>query len=108
MLIISLEEKDSPLAEQYGIQDCFIVIQNRCVQATEELSRLVTETARQQPATQKDFRTQELAINIQTLLFKLGKFQAIGSLQEEIAKMFRRFQILEEGAKLYSASQNAI
>ncbi len=39
-----LEEKDSPLAQLHGIQKCFIIIQNRCVEATEKLSRLATET----------------------------------------------------------------
>ncbi len=40
-----------PLAILQGIQQCFIEIQNRCVQATDELSRLVIETAGQRPAT---------------------------------------------------------
>ena len=34
-----------------GIQQCFIETQNRCVLATDELSRLVIETASQRPAT---------------------------------------------------------
>ncbi len=33
------------LALKRGIQQCFIEIQNRCVRATDELSRLVIETA---------------------------------------------------------------
>ncbi len=37
----SLEEKDSPLVVLLGLQNCFIIIQNRCVKAMEELSRLV-------------------------------------------------------------------
>ncbi len=41
----TLEEKDSPLAALHGIQKCFIIIQNRRVQAMEELSRLVIKTA---------------------------------------------------------------
>jgi hypothetical protein len=45
----TLGEKDSPLAPLHGIQKCFIIFQNRCVQATEELSRLVNETASQHP-----------------------------------------------------------
>jgi hypothetical protein len=44
----------------------FIEIQNRCVLATDELSRLVIEPAGQRPATLKDFRTQELALERQT------------------------------------------
>ncbi len=36
------------------------------MQATEEISRLVIETASQRPATVKDFRTQELAIEMKT------------------------------------------
>jgi hypothetical protein len=104
----TIEEKDSPLATLHGIQKCFIIIQNRCVQATEELSRLVFETASQRPATLEDFRTQELAIEMQTWLLELSKFQPIGSLQVEIAKMYFCFQIREVGAKLNSATQNAI
>jgi hypothetical protein len=77
------------------------------VQATEEFSRLVIETASQRPATLKDFRTQELASEMQTRLLELSKFQPISSLQEEIAKKFCRFQIRGEGAKL-TATQNAI
>ncbi len=38
----SLDEKDIPLAGLHVIQGCFIIIQNRCVKATEALSRLVT------------------------------------------------------------------
>jgi hypothetical protein len=34
----SLQEIDSPLAVLDGIQKSFIIIQNRCVQATEDLS----------------------------------------------------------------------
>jgi hypothetical protein len=34
-------------------------IQNRCVRATDELSRMVIETTGQRPATLKDFRTQD-------------------------------------------------
>ena len=37
--------KGGPLALLRGIQQCFIDIQNRCVWATDELSRLVIETA---------------------------------------------------------------
>jgi hypothetical protein len=100
----TLEEKDSPLAPLHGIQKCFIIIQNRCVQATEELSRLVTESASQRPATLKYFRTQELAIEMQTRLWELSKFQPIGSLQEKIARKNCRFQIRDEGARLSYAT----
>jgi hypothetical protein len=50
------------------IQQCFIDIQNRCVRATDDLSRLVIETTGQRPATLKDLRTQELALDRQTWL----------------------------------------
>jgi hypothetical protein len=43
--------KGGPLALLRGIQSRFIDIQNRCVRATDELSRLVIETAGQRPAT---------------------------------------------------------
>ncbi len=62
----SLGVKDSPLAAVHGSQKCFIIIQNRCAQATEEISTLVFETASQRHATLKDFRTQELALDMQT------------------------------------------
>jgi hypothetical protein len=39
--------KGGPLALLRGIQECFIDIQNRCVRATDDLSRLVIETAGQ-------------------------------------------------------------
>ncbi len=45
---------------------------------------------------------------MQSRLLELSKFQPIGSLQEQIAKKFCRFQIREEVAKLYPATQNAI
>jgi hypothetical protein len=64
-----LTRKIAHLAPLHAIQKCFIMIQNPCVQATEELSRLVTESACQQPATLKDFQTQELAIEMHTLLW---------------------------------------
>ncbi len=51
----SPEEKDSPLAVLQRIQDGFIIIQNRCVKATEEHFRLVVETVSLRPATLKDF-----------------------------------------------------
>ena len=63
--------------------------------ATDELSRLVIETAGQRPATLKDFHTQELALERQTQLWELSKFEPIGIHQEEIAKKFCRFQIRE-------------
>ncbi len=96
-----------------GIQQCFIDIQNRCVRglrATDELSRLVIETASQRPATLKYFRTQELALERQTQQWELSKFDSIGTRQEEIAKEFCRFQIREEGSRLNTAThwQNAI
>jgi hypothetical protein len=90
------------------IQQCFIDIQNRYVRATDELSRLVIETAGQRPVTLKDFRTQELALDMQTRIWGLSKFQPIGTHQEEIAKKSCSFQIREEGIKLNSATQNAI
>ena len=74
------------LALMRGIQQCFINIQNRCVRATDELSRLVIETASHRPATLKDFLTQELALERQTQLWELSKFEPIGTRQEEIAK----------------------
>ena len=40
-----------PLAILRGKQQCFIDIQNRCVRATDELSRLVIETVSHRPAT---------------------------------------------------------
>ena len=67
------------LALMRGIQQCFIDIQNRCVRATDELSRLVIETASQRPATLKDFRTQEFALERQTQLWELSKFEPIGT-----------------------------
>ncbi len=54
------------LAILRGIQQYFIEIQNRCVRAADELSRMVIETAAQRPATLKDFRTQELSLERQT------------------------------------------
>jgi hypothetical protein len=62
----SLEEIDSPLAALHVIQDCFIIIQNRCAQATGEHSILVIEAASQRPETQKEIRAQELAIDMQS------------------------------------------
>ncbi len=58
--------KGGPLALLRGIQQNFIDIQNRCVRATYELSRLVIETACQRPATLKDLRIQELVLDMQT------------------------------------------
>ncbi len=68
-----------PLAILRVIQQCFIEIQNRCVRATDELSRLVIETTGQRPATLEDFRTQELALERQTQLWELSKFEPIGT-----------------------------
>jgi hypothetical protein len=99
------------LAILRGIQQCFIEIQNRCVRATDELSRLVIETAGQRPVTLENFCTQELALEKQTQLWDLSKFEPIGTHQEEIAKKFCRFQIREEGSRLLlvnTATQNAI
>jgi hypothetical protein len=96
------------LALLRGIQQCFIDIQNHCVRATDELSRLVIETASQRPATLKDFRTRELALEMQSQLWELSKFEPLGTYQEEIAKKFCRFQIREEGTRLNTAMQNAI
>ena len=101
-------KRGGSLALLHGIQQCFIEIQNHCVRATDELSRLVIETASQRPATPKDFRTQELALERQTQLWELSKFEPIGTRQEEIAKKFCCFQIREEGSRLNTATHNAI
>jgi hypothetical protein len=77
-------ERGRSLALLRWIQQCFIDIQNRCVRATDELSRLVIETASQRWATLKDFRTQELALERQTQLCELSKFEPIGTHQEEM------------------------
>jgi hypothetical protein len=69
---------------------------------------LVIETAGQRPATLKNFRTQELALERQTQLWELSKSEPIGTHQEEIAKRFCRFQSREEGSRLNTATQNAI
>jgi hypothetical protein len=61
-------EQSGSLAMIRGIQQCFVDIQNRCVWAADELSRLVFETASHRPATLKDFRTQELEFERQTRL----------------------------------------
>ncbi len=74
------------MAVLHGIQKFFIAIQNQCVQASEDLSRLVSKTAKQQHATLKDSRTQERVIDAQTRLLELSRFQALGSLQDEIVK----------------------
>ncbi len=103
-----LNNQGGPLALLRGIQPCFIDIQNRCVEATYELSRLVIETASQRPATLNDFRTQELGLERQTQLWELSKLEPIGTHQEEIAKKNCRFQIREEGTRLNTATQNAI
>ncbi len=66
------------------------------------------ETAGERPATPKDFRTQELALERQTQLWELSKFEPIGIHQEEMAKKFCSFQIREEGSKLNTATQDAI
>jgi hypothetical protein len=70
-----------PLALLRGIRQCFIDFQNRCILATDELSRLVIESAGQQPATLMDSRTQELALERQTLLWELSNFEPIGTQQ---------------------------
>ncbi len=74
-------KRGGSLALLRGIQQCFIDIQNRCVRATDELSRLVIETSSQRPATLKDFRTQELALERQTQLWELSKFEQISTRQ---------------------------
>ncbi len=83
---------------------------NRCFQATDELSRLVIETASQRAATLKDFRAQarELALERQAQLWELSKFESIGTHPEKIAKKFCYFQIREKGTRLNTAAQNAI
>jgi hypothetical protein len=86
----------------------FIDIQNRCVRATDELSRLVIETASHRPATLNDFWTHELALERQTRLWELSKFEPISTRQEEIAKKFCCLQIREKGSRLNIATQNAI
>jgi hypothetical protein len=97
-----------------GIQQFFIDIQNRCVLAADQLSRLVIETAGQRPATLNDFQTKSLRLRgklgygRQTRLWELSKFQPIGKHQEKIAKKFCCFQIREDSTKLDSATQNAI
>jgi hypothetical protein len=101
-------EQGGSFALLRGIQQCFIDIQNCCVRATDELSRLVIETASQRPATLKDFRTQELALERQTQLWELSKFEPIGTHLDEIAKKFCRFQFRNEGTRLNTATQNAI
>jgi hypothetical protein len=75
------------LALLRGMQQCFIEIR-----AT-DVSRMVIVTAGQRPATLKDFRTQELALEIQTQLWELSKIEPIGIHQEEIAKTFCLFHI---------------
>ncbi len=80
-----------PLAIMRGKQQCFIEIQNCCVLATDELSRLVIETAGHRPATLKDFRTQEPVLERQNQLWELSKFEPIGTHQDEITKKFCRF-----------------
>ncbi len=59
-------EQGGSLSKMRGIQQCFVIIQNRCVRATDELSRLFIETASQRPGTLKEFRTQEIALERQT------------------------------------------
>jgi hypothetical protein len=68
-------KQDGSLALLRGIQQCLIDIQNGLVRATDELSRLVIETASQRPSKLKDFRThwQELALGRQTQLWELSK-----------------------------------
>jgi hypothetical protein len=66
---------------------------------------LVSKTAKQLTATLKDLRSQELAIDAQTRLLELSKFQALCILQDEIAKTFYRFQIREEGTRLNSEAE---
>ncbi len=84
--------KGGPLALSRGIQQCFINIQNRCVRATDELSRLVIETAGQRPATLKDFRMQELALETQTQLWELSRlaYTRRKSLRSFAASKFER------------------
>ena len=86
-------KQNGSLALLRGIQQYFIDIQNRCVRATDELSRWLIETASHRPATLKDFRTHALALERQTQLWELSKFDPIGSRQEETAKKFCRLQI---------------
>ncbi len=62
-----------------GIQQCFIIIQNRRVRATDEISRMVIETAGHRPGTLKEFRAQEIALERQVRLLELSKFEPIGS-----------------------------
>jgi hypothetical protein len=55
-------EQSGSLAKMRGIQQCFIMIQNRCVRATDELSRLVIETASYRPATLRNFGHRSLRL----------------------------------------------
>ncbi len=67
---------------------------------------MVIETAGQRPATIKDFRTQELALEKLTQLWELSKFRPIGTHQEEIAKKVPTFYF--EVALLHSELSVAI
>ncbi len=50
----SIQKKTVHLLCYMVFKDFFLIIQNRCVQATEDLSRLVSKTAKQRPATLED------------------------------------------------------
>ena len=79
-------EQGGSLAKMRGIQQCFIIIQNRCVRATDEIYRMVNETAGHRPGTLKEFRAQEIALERQVRLLERSKFEPIGSRQEEIVR----------------------
>jgi hypothetical protein len=68
----------------------------------------VIETASQRPVKLEDFRTQKLALERQSQLWELSKFEPISTRQEEIAKKLCRFQIRDEGSGLNTATQYAI
>ena len=78
-----------PLALLRGIRQGFIDFQNRCVRATNVLSRLVIETAGQRPATLKDLRAQELVLDMQTRLLELGENSSPSAVSRR--KSLRRF-----------------
>ncbi len=82
--------------------------QNRCVRACDAVGKLVASTASQRPANLKHMLIQEYALETRTRVWKFTKLLPIGWMQDEVAKMYCEYQILQEGSGFNLATQASI
>jgi hypothetical protein len=102
------EEADNPFKKMMQMQYVIVAIQTRIVLSVDVVENLWKRTCKERPQNLNQLRTMEVALATQAKLYELGKYEAPGSRDDEIATKLCKCQVSIEGSRFDGATQSTV